>query len=51
MHNLNTYPIVDAYVADGANVVKILPKTVVYTNGKTVTLTFTEARSGFATVV
>lgn len=50
-HNLNTYPIVDAYVVVSGVTEKILPAAVTYVDSMTCTLTFTSAESGWATVV
>lgn len=50
-HNLNTYPVVDVYVTVNGSILKVLPEAVTYTNAKVVTVTFSEPRTGFATVV
>jgi hypothetical protein len=51
VHNLHGYPIVDVYVDYFGTPTKILPASVTYTDQNTVTLTFSSARSGYATVV
>lgn len=50
-HNMHGYPIVDVYVNFGGDVQKILPTSLQYTDQDTVTINFTNAYSGYATVV
>lgn len=51
VHNLGVYPIVDAWTMHDGDLQKIIPAEVTHTDNNTVTLTFSVARSGFATVV
>ena len=51
VHNVGGYPIVDAYTEHNGETLKIIPSAVTYVDANTCTLTFTVARSGFATVV
>lgn len=51
VHNFNGYPITDVYVMYNGGWNKIIPKTVTYTDANTVTVTFSEAYAGYATVV
>jgi hypothetical protein len=50
VHNMNDHPIVDVYVNFQNEIHKIIPSSVTYTNADTVTVTFTTALSGYATV-
>lgn len=50
-HHLDSYPIVDVYVTVDGNVQKIYPESIVYVDGKTCNVTFSEATAGFAAVV
>ena len=50
-HKLNTYPVVDVYVTVDGTVQKVLPMSITYNDPMTVTVTFSEPRTGLATVV
>jgi hypothetical protein len=50
-HHLQSYPIVDVYTEVNGSAVKILPKSVVYNTPNQCTVTFSQARSGVATVI
>lgn len=50
-HNLGSYPLVDAFIMYNGSITKILPAALEYTDMDTVTLTFSTARAGYATVV
>ena len=49
-HGLYTYPVVDVYVSADGQLQKILPEAVTYTSSTVVTISFSEPRTGFATV-
>jgi hypothetical protein len=51
VHNFNGYPITDVYVMYNGDWNKIIPKTITYTDANTVTVSFSEAYAGYATVV
>lgn len=51
VHNIGGYPIVDAYTMKDGELLKIVPAAVTYVDENTCTLTFSVARTGFATVV
>jgi hypothetical protein len=51
VHNFNGYPITDVYVMYNGDWNKIIPKTVTYTDANTVTVSFSAAQAGYATVV
>lgn len=50
-HGQRGYPVVDVYTAENNTVQKILPMGVEYVDENTVNIYFSEARSGFASVV
>lgn len=49
-HGLKTYPVCDVYVSVSGVVQKVLPASVVYVDQDTVTITFSSATAGFATI-
>ncbi len=49
-HGMGMYPAVDVYIEVDGEIVKIMPQAVTYVNPMVCTLTFSVARSGFATV-
>ena len=51
VHGAGGYPIVDAFTVHEGETLKIIPQEVTYVDNDTCTLTFSEPRSGFATVV
>jgi hypothetical protein len=51
VHNFNGYPITDVYVMYNGSYNKIIPKMITYTDANTVTVTFSAAQAGYATVV
>jgi hypothetical protein len=51
VHNFNGYPITDVYVMYNGDWNKIIPKTITYTDANTVTVSFSEAYAGYATVI
>lgn len=51
VHGGGGYPIVDAYVVENGETLKIIPSAVTFVDNNTCTLTFSTPRSGFATVV
>ena len=51
VHGLHSYPVVDVYINDSGVIKKIFPASVVYDDNITCTLSFSEARSGFAMVI
>lgn len=50
-HGQKTYPAVDVYIDVDGTVQKILPNSVTYVDENTVSVSFSQARAGFATVV
>lgn len=50
-HYKGGYPIVDAYTVYNGETLKIMPSAVTYVDPNTCTLTFSTARTGFATVI
>ena len=51
VHGQGGYPIIDVYVPFEGGVQKVLPQSIVYIDGNTVEVQFSEARAGFATVI
>ena len=51
VHGQGGYPIIDVYIPYEGTVRKVLPLSVVYIDGNTVEVQFSEARAGFATVI
>jgi hypothetical protein len=51
VHNFNGYPITDVYVLYNGSYNKIIPKSITYTDANTVTVSFSQAYAGYATVV
>lgn len=50
VHNLNCYPTVDVYIDYNSEVQKVVPRSVVYTDANTCTVSFAAAQTGKATV-
>lgn len=51
VHGLQDYPIVDVYITLAGELQKVLPQAVTYVNPTTCVVTFSEAVSGYASVI
>jgi len=51
VHNLGRYPVVDVFVLNNSEIERILPLAVTYVDANTCTVTFSTARTGYASVV
>lgn len=50
VHNLNSYPAVDVFIDYQSTVQKVVPRSIVYTDANTCTVSFASAQTGKATV-